>query len=74
LGDVAQRVEHVGSTAVPGLAAKPVIDIQLSTADLAAEALYCAPLERMGVQLRYRDYQHCFVASRLWRGARPRRG
>jgi GrpB-like predicted nucleotidyltransferase (UPF0157 family) len=58
LGSVAQRVEHVGSTSVPGLAAKPVIDIQVSTADLAAEALYCAALERAGVQLRYRDDQH----------------
>ena len=55
-----QRVEHVGSTSVPGLAAKPVIDIQVSTADVAAEDLYSAPLERAGVQLRYRDNQHRF--------------
>lgn len=60
LGDAGQRVEHVGSTAVPGLAAKPVIDIQVSVPDLAAEALYIAPLERAGVQLRYRDNQHRF--------------
>lgn len=58
LGNVAQRVEHVGSTSVPGPAAKPVIDIQVSTADLAAEALDCAPLERVGAQLRYREDQH----------------
>jgi GrpB-like predicted nucleotidyltransferase (UPF0157 family) len=60
LGDGGERVEHVGSTAVPGLAAKPVIDIQVSVPDLAAEDLYTAPLERAGVQLRYRDNQHRF--------------
>jgi GrpB-like predicted nucleotidyltransferase (UPF0157 family) len=69
LGNVAQRVEHVGSTAVPGLAAKPVIDIQVSTADLDAEELYSAPLERVGLQLRYRDAQHRYFrpfAGRPW--------
>jgi GrpB-like predicted nucleotidyltransferase (UPF0157 family) len=69
LGDVARRVEHVGSTSVPGLAAKPVIDIQVSTADLAAEELYSAPLERAGVELRYRDHQHRYFrpfAGRPW--------
>jgi GrpB-like predicted nucleotidyltransferase (UPF0157 family) len=39
LGNAGQRVEHVGSRAVPGLAAKPVIDIQVSAPDLAAEDL-----------------------------------
>lgn len=34
LGDRALRVEHIGSTSVPGLAAKPVIDVQVSVADL----------------------------------------
>jgi GrpB-like predicted nucleotidyltransferase (UPF0157 family) len=34
LGDAALRIEHNGSTAVPGLAAKPVIDIQISLARL----------------------------------------
>lgn len=69
LGNEIQRVEHVGSTSVPGLAAKPVIDILVSTADLAAEALYCAPLDRAGLQLRYRDDQHRYfrpVAGRPW--------
>jgi len=39
LGDVAARIEHVGSTAVPGLAAKPIIDLDVllpSTNDLPA--------------------------------------
>jgi len=69
LGSAVQRIEHVGSTAVPGLAAKSVIDIQVSTADVAAEDLYSAPLERAGVQLRYRDDEHRFFrpfAGRPW--------
>jgi GrpB-like predicted nucleotidyltransferase (UPF0157 family) len=69
LGPVAERIEHVGSTSVPGLAAKPVIDIQLSVADVAAEDRYRGPLERTGVQLRYRDDEHRFfrpVAGRPW--------
>lgn len=32
LGGVALRIDHVGSTAVPGLAAKPIIDVQISVA------------------------------------------
>jgi GrpB-like predicted nucleotidyltransferase (UPF0157 family) len=34
LGSIAERIEHVGSTSVPGLAAKPVIDIQVSVKSL----------------------------------------
>jgi GrpB-like predicted nucleotidyltransferase (UPF0157 family) len=34
LDDRAERIDHIGSTAVPGLAAKPVIDVQVSVADL----------------------------------------
>ena len=33
-GDVALRIDHIGSTAVPGLAAKPIIDVQISVAAL----------------------------------------
>ena len=33
-GDRALRIDHVGSTSVPGLAAKPVVDIQVSVASL----------------------------------------
>jgi tRNA threonylcarbamoyladenosine biosynthesis protein TsaE len=51
LGDVAVQVEHVGSTAVPGLAAKPTIDVAVgaSTLELAPEAV--ARMERLGYVL-----------------------
>ena len=60
LGPAAHRVEHIGSTAVPGLAAKPIIDIQVSVPDLAAEESYAPGLERAGVQLRSRDELHLY--------------
>ena len=58
LGTAGVRTEHVGSTAVPGLPAKPVIDIQISVADLRDEARYAPQLEAAGVQLRSRDELH----------------
>jgi GrpB-like predicted nucleotidyltransferase (UPF0157 family) len=48
LGSVALRLEHVGSTAVPGLAAKPILDLQLSVAAIEPRGRYVAPLERLG--------------------------
>ena len=48
LGDTALRIDHIGSTSVPGLAAKPVIDIQVSVATFEPIAAYRAPLERAG--------------------------
>ena len=45
---LALRIEHVGSTAVPGIAAKPVIDIQVSVASLDDLDVYAAPLARLG--------------------------
>jgi GrpB-like predicted nucleotidyltransferase (UPF0157 family) len=48
LGDLAVRLEHVGSTAVPDLPAKPIIDLQLSVAAMEPRARYVAPLERLG--------------------------
>ncbi len=49
LGTVAVRVDHIGSTAVPGLAAKPVIDVQVSVADVAALDLYKPGMETIGM-------------------------
>src|SRR5262245_38476840 len=48
LGADALLIEHVGSTSVPGLAAKPVIDVQLAVRDSADEAAYRSELERAG--------------------------
>ena len=42
LGDVAIRIDHIGSTAIPGLAAKDVIDIQVTVADLDDERIAVA--------------------------------
>ena len=55
LGDRALRFEHVGSTAVPHLAAKPIIDILLVVSDSADEAAYVPPLEGMGYVPRIRE-------------------
>jgi GrpB-like predicted nucleotidyltransferase (UPF0157 family) len=55
LGTVAKRIEHVGSTSVPGLAAKPIIDIVMEVADSSDESSYVAPLEAHGYQLRVRE-------------------
>ena len=48
-------IEHVGSTSVPELPAKPVIDIVLVVADSAAEATYVPDLEVAGYQLQLRE-------------------
>jgi GrpB-like predicted nucleotidyltransferase (UPF0157 family) len=58
LGSRAIRVEHVGSTAIPGLAAKPIIDIQLSVEDVEDEAGYVPALEAVGYGLRVREPGH----------------
>lgn len=58
LGETAVRIEHVGSTAVPGLAAKPVIDVQVSVPDVEDEAAYVAAIEAIGVPLRFREPGH----------------
>lgn len=52
LGPVALRIDHIGSTAVPGLAAKPVVDLQVSVAALEPTAPFRLPLERLGWQFR----------------------
>lgn len=49
------RLEHVGSTSVPGLAAKPVIDMVLEVQDSSDEADYVPALEAQGFALRIRE-------------------
>src|ERR671915_1332261 len=55
LGERALQIEHVGSTSVPGLAAKPVIDILLVVPDSGAEPAYVPDLETAGYVLRVRE-------------------
>jgi GrpB-like predicted nucleotidyltransferase (UPF0157 family) len=55
LGDGALRVEHAGSTSVPGLLAKPIIDIVLAVADPADEPAWLPALEAAGYRLRIRE-------------------
>lgn len=61
VGAAAIGIDHVGSTSVPGLPAKPVIDIDLIVADSADEAAYVPALRRAGFVLRIREpwwYEH----------------
>jgi len=61
LGDRVLRLEHVGSTAVPGLPAKPVIDIALEVEESAAEPAYVPALEAAGFLLHIWEpewYEH----------------
>ncbi len=55
LGDRALAIEHIGSTSVPELAAKPIIDIMLTVADCADEPAYVPDLEAGGYVLRIRE-------------------
>ena len=48
VGEVAVRIDHVGSTAVPGLAAKPIVDLQLAVEALKPRARYVEPLQGLG--------------------------
>jgi GrpB-like predicted nucleotidyltransferase (UPF0157 family) len=61
LGERVVRLEHVGSTSVPGLAAKPIIDIVLVVADSGDEPAYLPDLEPAGYLLVIREpdwWQH----------------
>ena len=61
LGERVRRIEHVGSTSVPGLPAKPVVDIILEVPDSSDEPSYAADLEAAGYPLRIREpdwYEH----------------
>lgn len=69
LGDRVLLLEHAGSTSVPGLAAKPIIDIVLVVRDSSDEAAYVPPLEVTGYVLRNREpkwYEH-----RVLKGVAP---
>jgi GrpB-like predicted nucleotidyltransferase (UPF0157 family) len=59
LGPLALRVEHIGSTAIAGMAAKDVLDLQLSVADLAAaQEAFTGPLRELGFTLHHYRQDH----------------
>lgn len=66
LGARAVRVEHVGSTSVPGLAAKPIIDVLLAVPDSSDEESYVPALQRAGYMLRIREPD--WFEHRLFKG------
>jgi GrpB-like predicted nucleotidyltransferase (UPF0157 family) len=55
LGPTVLRLEHIGSTSVPGLAAKPIIDMLLVVENSADETGYVPQLEAAGYELRVRE-------------------
>jgi GrpB-like predicted nucleotidyltransferase (UPF0157 family) len=71
LGDDLLLLEHVGSTSVPGLSAKPIIDMVLAVADSRDESSYVPPLEEKGYTLRIREpdwYEHRLLKAPDVRG------
>ena len=72
LGPTALTVEHVGSTSVPGLPAKPVVDVLLLVPDSADEVAYVPALEEAGYTLRIREpgwLEHRVLYRRLEDGS-----
>jgi GrpB-like predicted nucleotidyltransferase (UPF0157 family) len=69
LGDRVRLLEHAGSTSVPGLSAKPIIDIVLALPDSSDEAAYVPPMEEAGYVLRIREPE--WFEHRLFRAADP---
>jgi GrpB-like predicted nucleotidyltransferase (UPF0157 family) len=64
LTNKALLLEHVGSTSIPGLAAKPIIDMALGVADSTDEESYVPSLQAIGFELRSREpdwYEHRFL-------------
>ncbi|MFB9315598.1 GrpB family protein [Nocardioides plantarum] len=63
LDDRAVAIEHIGSTSVPGLAAKPIIDVLVTVPDITAEEDYLEPLLAAGYLLRVREPGHRLVRT-----------
>jgi GrpB-like predicted nucleotidyltransferase (UPF0157 family) len=66
LGNRVVRVEHAGSTSVPGLPAKPIVDIVLEVPDTRSEAAYVPALEAAGYTLTIREPD--WFEHRLFKG------
>ena len=62
-------IEHVGSTSVPGLCAKPIIDILLLVEDSSDEGSYVSELEKAGYVMRVREPD--WYGHRMLKGAEP---
>lgn len=58
LGPMAVAIEHIGSTAVPGLVAKPVIDVLVTVEAIEPDDEYVAAIEAAGYELRVRAIGH----------------
>ena len=78
LGAKARRIEHIGSTAVPSLAAKPIIDLLVTVADPDDEGIVVPALESAGYELRVRERGHRMfrtpardVHVHIWRDSDP---
>ncbi len=63
IGDLVEAVEHIGSTSVPGLAAKPIIDVLVTVPDITAEEEYLEALVAVGYVLRVREPGHRLVRT-----------
>lgn len=72
LGDVATRIDHIGSTAVPGLAAKDIIDIQVTVADLDDERIAEA-MGTLGVERGKATFDHQPPGLEIPEGQRQKR-
>jgi GrpB-like predicted nucleotidyltransferase (UPF0157 family) len=70
LGDLIERIEHTGSTAVPGLAAKPIVDILLGIAEPHPLDACVAPLQSIGYEYVPR-YEDTMPWRRYFRKRRP---
>lgn len=58
IGPSVRRIEHIGSTSVPGLAAKPIVDVLVTVDDPDDEAAFVPALEAAGYVLRVREPGH----------------
>ena len=63
LGSADVEIEHIGSTSVPGLAAKPIVDIVVAVDDITAEEDYLAAMVAAGYALRVREPGHRLVRT-----------
>ncbi|HEY7131443.1 MAG TPA: GrpB family protein [Candidatus Limnocylindrales bacterium] len=68
LGDRVLALEHTGSTSVPGLAAKPIIDMTMLVADVLDEDAYAPDLEAAGYVLRIREQEPEWYDHRVFKG------